>query len=639
MSTAVGTRIVVLDEQTANQIAAGEVIERPASVVKELVENSIDAAATRVLVELEEGGKRLIRVADNGCGMAREDAVLSLQRHATSKIRSADDLFAIGTLGFRGEALPSIASVSHLEMVSKRAEDASGVRLRVEGGTIQDLEEVGAPQGTVVTVRDLFFNTPARLKFLKSSATELNHIVDLMGRFALAHPSISFRLMHRGRELFSAPASGSLFNALLAVFGRDTAKDLMPISFEAPALKVQGYVSKPSLTRANRAHQFFFVNRRSIRSKTITHAVDEAFRGLLTPARYPVAVVFVEIDPAMVDVNVHPTKAEVKFSREGEVHSAVHRAIKEALSGSGSIPAVLGADSSHDSSGSEAVPSGTGFGGARSTHPAGAQGGPGRDELLRRQGKLIRPHSGDAAAFHEAIIERAYSGAPPDQVDPFSWDAGTAVVGDAARGGAAEPASGSCEMVSLAGLRVIGQFKNTYILAESEHGLLLIDQHVAHERVLYDKMTLGQEKEPVEMQRLIVPATVSLGRRESLLVNQKLSDFRRVGYELEWFGKDSFVIRAVAASLAQKDYIQVLRDMVDELVELTVSRHLIAKQEQVLITGACKMAVKAGDVLSAQEMSKLVDELLQSSNPFMCPHGRPIIVTVSGAEISRRFRR
>lgn len=610
MSAGLSNNVIVLDEHTANRIAAGEVIERPASVVKELVENSIDSGATRILVELEEGGKKLIRVTDNGSGMGREDAVLSLQRHATSKIRSADDLFDIRTLGFRGEALPSIASVSLMEIVTTPAGESTGVRLRVEAGTILDLEKVGAPQGTSIAVRELFFNTPARLKFLKTSQTELNHISDLVGRFALAHPDTTFRLMQGGRELFSAPASGNLLNALLAVFGRDIARELMPISYETPALKVNGYVSKPSLTRANRAQQIFFVNGRSIRSKTMIHAADEAFRGLLTPSRYPVVVVFVDIDPAMVDVNVHPTKAEVKFSREGDIHSAVHRAMKDALTGSGSMPAISG----------EGRPT------ASTTAPR------------PRQDQLIQTREADTTAFREAMRARAQP--EPDSADPFSWNSQTA----SAEASTEEPTEvieepAPFELVSLAGIRVIGQMKNTYILADSDDGLLLIDQHAAHERVLFDRMLLVKDKESVEVQRLVVPGTISLGRRESILVNQKLSDFKRAGFELEWFGQDSFVLRAVPACLADKDYLQALRDMVDELVETTVARRLIAKQEQVLTTASCKMAVKAGDPLSHEEMSKLVEDLLNSQNPYMCPHGRPVIVTVSIAEISRRFRR
>jgi DNA mismatch repair protein MutL len=610
MTRNLNSSVVVLDEHTANRIAAGEVIERPSSVVKELVENSIDAGATRILVELEDGGKKLIRVTDNGLGMGREDAVLSLQRHATSKIRSADDLFDIRTLGFRGEALPSIASVSILELVTTPAGDSSGVRLRAEAGTITDLEQVGAPQGTSIAVRELFFNTPARLKFLKTAQTELHHISDLVGRFALAYPGVTFRLVQGGRELFSAPASGNLLNALLAVFGRDIARELMPISFETPALKVSGYASKPSLTRANRAQQIFFVNGRSIRSRTMIHAADEAFRGLLTPARYPVVVVFVGIDPALVDVNVHPTKAEVKFSREGDIHSAVHRAIKDALSGSGSMPA---------------------FGGDGRSSASAAAPRP-------RQEQLIRTQDVDTTAFREAL--RARTQPEPDSGDPFSWKSGTQTTVEPAEEpvqAAEEPST--FEAVSLEGLRIIGQLKNTYILAETDDGLLLIDQHAAHERILFGRMILAKEKETLEVQRLVVPATISLGRRESILVNQKLSDFKRAGFELEWFGKDSFVVRAVPACLADRDYLQALRDMVDELVETTVARRLIARQEQVLTTASCKMAVKAGDALTHEEMSRLIEDLLNSQDPFMCPHGRPVIVTLSTAEMARRFRR
>jgi DNA mismatch repair protein MutL len=355
----------------------------------------------------------------------------------------------------------------------------------------------------------------------------------------------------------------------------------------------------------------------------MTHAADEAFRGLLTPSRYPVVVVFVDIDPSLVDVNVHPTKAEVKFSREGDIHHAVHRAIKEALSSTASMPAVSTAGTRPASSGHNGSP--------------------------QYQAPLITPQEIDARAFHEALVARSQP--PADPTDPFSWSppepaavveqmqAPNAIVSEPTPQPVIEPSPIVPETVSLANLRVVGQIRNTYILAEADDGLLLIDQHVAHERVLYEMMMLAEEKKPVDMQRLVVPGTISLGRRESLLVNQKLSDFKRVGFDLEWFGKDSFVLRAVPAKLSDKDYMGVLQDMIDELVDQTVARHLIAKQEHVLITAACKMAVKAGDPLSHEEMSKLLEDLLKTGNPFMCPHGRPVIVTLSDAEISRRFRR
>ncbi|MCS6949881.1 MAG: DNA mismatch repair endonuclease MutL, partial [bacterium] len=335
------TRIHLLEEQTVNRIAAGEVVERPASVVKELVENSIDAGARAILIEVEQGGKRLIRVTDDGEGMSPADALLSIQRHATSKIRSAEDLHSILTLGFRGEALPSIAAVSRFEMLTKRADLDTGMRLVVEGGQVVEAEECAARNGTTVIVRDLFYNTPARLKFLKSVATELSHITELVTRFALAFPEISFRLLHNGQEIFASQGGTDPRHALLAVFGREVARELRPIEHSEGYLRITGYVSPPHLTRPTRSLQSFFVNRRIVRHRVLSKALDDAYRTLTPEGRHPIAALFLHVPPHSVDVNVHPTKAEVKFAHEGEVYHAVFNAVRQALLEQGMIPSAL----------------------------------------------------------------------------------------------------------------------------------------------------------------------------------------------------------------------------------------------------------------------------------------------------------
>lgn len=403
--------IALLDEHTANRIAAGEVVERPASVVKELVENSIDAGATQITVVLEEGGKELIKVVDNGMGMTREDAVLSLQRHATSKIRDAEDLDSIRTLGFRGEALPSMASVSVIEMITKHEAEPDGARLEVEAGTIINLEPVGAPRGTTISVRKLFFNTPARLKFLKTAQTEMGHITEIIGWFAMAYPNIAFRLMHGGREVLASPATGIRLNSVTHILGKDVARQLVPIGFETGVMKVEGFVSNPQLTRINRRDQSFFVNGRPIRSKTITHAVDQAYRGLLQPGRYAIAVVFVDLVPELVDVNVHPTKTEVKFSSEHEVHSAVHRAVNSALMAGAAAPTLTHAPSQPAQ---------------RPTPDLRLR----TDDPLYHQPSLLPPSDADVAAFKEALAKRrdeAIASGQVDTDDPFVWEKGAGV--------------------------------------------------------------------------------------------------------------------------------------------------------------------------------------------------------------------
>ena len=606
-------RIALLDEHTANRIAAGEVIERPASVVKELVENSIDSGATMISISLEEGGKELIKVTDNGRGMTREDAVLALQRHATSKIRDAEDLGAISTLGFRGEALPSIASVSVVELITKFENSPDATKLEVEAGTITNLETVGAGQGTSISVRKLFFNTPARLKFLKTAQTELNHITELVGRFAMAYPSIHFRLTHGSRETLSSSATGKAINSITQVLGKDIAKQLAPISFETPAMRVSGYVSNPALTRINRSSQVFFVNGRPVRSRTMTHAVDQAYRGLLQHGRYPVVVIFVEVNPELVDVNVHPSKAEVKFSSENEIHSAIHRAVNSTLMSGAAAPTIT--DSPHrPSTPLRLTPDSP-------VQPAPQQAGlPGADM--------------DVAAFQEALAQRR---AQAIDSDPFVWERGAGVpVEDSP---VPEADTDAVRTVGLSGIKIIGQAHNTYIIAQCDDGVLLIDQHVAHERVLLDRMLEAKEDNPPAIQGLVIPVTLSLSAKESAIVEKRLEQLKQSGFHLEPFGTNTYVIRGVPASIKTGDAEAVLRDMISELVDISMTKHILVRADQVLITASCKMTVKAGDPLSREEIEQLISDLLKCKNPFTCPHGRPIIISLSNWELDRKFRR
>lgn len=616
-TTVVQNRINILDEHTANRIAAGEVIERPASVVKELVENSIDAGATQVWITLEEGGKDLIKVSDNGVGMSREDAIISLQRHATSKITTADDLFDIHTLGFRGEALPSIASVSLMEIVTKQEADAAASKIEIEAGTITNLESIGAPNGTTIAVRKLFFNTPARLKFLRGTQTELSHITDLIGKLSLAYPNVSFRLTHGNREIMSVTGTGDVLNAAAAVYGRDVAKQLIPIKFETQPITVWGYISKPSFTRANRALQVFFVNRRPIRNRAITAAADQAYRDLIVqPGRFPALIVFIDVDPQLVDVNVHPTKSEVKFSREQDAYGVTYKAIRDALMAGGAIPTISSAKS-----------------------PAQEH-----REVPSPQVQLIRPDEESMAAFREAVMQRSQSTEAGIGEDPFDWS--TKPQPQTVEGQPFTPFIApeiteipAAEPVKLTNLRVIGQARNTYILAESDDGVVIIDQHVAHERVLFEQLLKTRGSGDVVMQGLVIPITLELSRREGLVVTERIEDLKAIGFDIEVFGRDAFVVRAVPANAKPKDAEPFLRDIIAELVDSSVARHMIVRPEQVLITTACKMAIKAGDPLSMPEMEDLVKKLLAADNPFVCPHGRPIIITLTNWELDRKFKR
>lgn len=590
------TRIHLLEEHTVNRIAAGEVVERPASVVKELVENSIDAGAHTIIVEVEQGGKRLIRVTDDGEGMSPADALLSIQRHATSKIRDAEDLQSIVTLGFRGEALPSIAAVSRFELLTKRADLDTGMRLVVENGQVVEAQECAARNGTTVTVRDLFYNTPARLKFLKSVATELSHITELMTRFALAFPEISFRLLHNGQEIFVSQGSTDPRHALLAVFGRDVARELRSIDFAQGSLRITGYVSPPHLTRPTRAMQSFFVNRRLVRHRVLSKALDDAYRTLTPEGRHPVAAIFLQVPPYSVDVNVHPTKAEVKFSHEGEVYHAVLTAIRQALLQQGMMPSAL----------------------------------PGLQSGLDIAQPAARPSTGQPIwqpspmppqeVLHAELLRRAgieLSQAASAEMQP-----------------AARPYA---EM--LEGFQVLGQLDRTYIIASSLRGLLIIDQHVAHERVLYEKLTVLRQRQPVPVQHLLTPLVFHLDRRTATLLGEHLQEIQDMGFLLEPFGSDSVVLRGVPAWLGQRNVEALVRDLLDEISELGVQRRLPLTDETLVATTACKMAVKAGDALSHAEMTHLLQELAETENPYLCPHGRPVVLVLSIEELERRFKR
>ena len=638
--------VQVLDENTANQIAAGEVVERPAAAVKELVENALDAGARQILVELDEGGKYLIRVTDDGSGMSREDAVLSLQRHATSKIRSADDLFQITTMGFRGEALPSIASVSQMSVTTKVSGDdeAAGVLIKCSGGILEEVSEVGARSGTSITVENLFYNVPARLKFLKTSSTELNHIVELMQRFALARPDVSFRLLHSGGEVFASGGGGAAMDACVHVFGRETARHLVPLNYEASGLRVTGYVGTPAALKSSRSAQHTFVNKRFVRNKAVNRALDEAYKAvqMLHGAKFPAAVIMIDIDPAQVDVNVSPTKTEVRFTSEGNVYSAVYKSVQEALMAGGLVPTLtqkLAAPTP-----SPSPQSGRG----------GLEGSRGEQESMMLLSVPSRPAGNtrqepvDSTAFRDAYKERARNGFDDD---PFEGTASysrpsNSPLPSAGEGLGVGAATGS-DYRRLDSLRVLAQTRNMYILAQTDNALLLIDQHIAHERVLYEQLLAGAEGAGggVPTQRLMIPFTLELSRREAMVIEKRLEDLRRAGFDLEPFGGDGFVVRSVPASVAEKKLKvqggpeEVLRQIVEELVEKTVSRRLTLPAEEVLITASCKMAVKAGDPLTFEEMNALVADLLRSENPYTCPHGRPIIVELPNGDLDRKFGR
>lgn len=646
-----------LDDITANQIAAGEVVERPASVIKELVENAIDAKATKIKVEVEDGGVKLMRVTDNGQGMCRDDAVLCLQRHATSKISSSEDLGAIKTLGFRGEALPSISSVSLMKISTCDNEEHQGWYLTVKGGVIEDMTEKGMQKGTQIEVSGLFYNTPARLKFLKSKTTEYSHIVSLVSEYALCYPNIRFELVKDGKQTLISSPNGNRMNAVAAVLGLDTAKNLVPFEAEDSMSKVYGYVSKSDFVRSSRKDEYLFVNGRSVKNRNILFAVELIFKNLLGPGKYPVCLVFVDLDEKLVDVNVHPTKSEIKFANERAVYSLLYKSVQEAVMGGGGMHAMTPSDlnpgiSSHKGenirvSGKEVLQNNANELLSEETYVKGTAG----NTVSSESKNNIQGKRGDFSAFESNLRGQEIpennpfselrpeikTDTPKEKVyDPFDWSSDSEIHGIEET--PTENMFSSRSGVDLSAVKVISQYKNTYIICECADGIVFIDQHVAHERVLYNRM-IKQDYSHNYINPLLIPQNVTFTGVETAFITEKLEEIKQTGYDLEPFGNNTFLLRGVPAEIKEKDSIKVLREIVEEICEMKGEKKIVVRPEQILISASCKKAIKAGQPMSMPEMQNLVKELLKTDNPFTCPHNRPIIVSISDYDLYRKFKR
>jgi DNA mismatch repair protein MutL len=593
----------LLDAQTINQIAAGEVVERPANVVKELVENALDAGATRIEVELEESGRSKIVVRDNGIGMSADDISASLERHATSKIRRLEDLWSVSTLGFRGEALPSIASVSRMRLSSA---DVDGLRtiLLVEGGQIRPITADSGPRGTEVRVEDLFFNTPARLKFLKSDTSELSAAVEVVEKLAVAHPGVAITVKHGNTVLLQTSGDGDLLGVIGSVWSREVAKALAELDHFENGVRVRGFISPPHVTKTNRSMQWLFVNGRPIRSRQLQVALDLAYRSITPERRFPIALLMLNVDPAKVDVNVSPTKTEVRFQNEGSVFDAVRHAIKSALLEHGMVP-----DAAH-------------LARAHAANPF--------------QPTWSVPQSAPFTVAEAPLFALAR----PDQAEPtlapFVMPAAPTV-----EHGVPAPAQNA--YVSLIdGLRVIGQFMNSFIIAENRNALLIIDQHVAHERILFEWIRSKRGQGIIERQALVAPEPLHVDRKAVAFVNDRLAELNELGFEIEPIGESTFLVRTVPAALKRRDPLKALQEIIDDMLEAENSGGRTASmpaREALWITCACKMSVKAGDPLTHAEMEKLIFDLAETENPYLCPHGRPITIVMDKNDVWRKFMR
>ncbi len=611
-------KIHILPEDLCNQIAAGEVVERPSSVVKELLENSLDSGATDILVELEAGGKRLIRVTDNGCGMNRQDAFLAFERHATSKIRTADDLFALHTLGFRGEALASIASVSRLRLKTCDNEDGLGQQIYAEAGRVKSAEEMGMPRGTVVEVRNLFFNLPARKKFLRKEETELGHAADVVTKQALANPGISFRLKHNERLLLDLRREKGLEERVAALLGRSLLKDLLRVSeAEGEDLKLTGLISQPQLNRSAGTHIYTFINGRYIRDRVVQHAVMEGYRHLLMKGRYPIAILFLEIDPGKVDVNVHPTKHEVRFREQALVHDFIAVALQRTLKPAGWLSEPAVADGGHEkmAGASFADPSA-----AAAAAPQVNEPDPGYFPLQERRGaEGVTAFAGNSLPSSGPAISPPVPSSSADDPQPtLSID---------------DPSG------FFSRLQILGQYHQSYILCQDGDDLVLIDQHAAHERVGFEKLRHAYAAGRIPSQSLLFPEILELDFNSANALSQQMDELALLGFEIEPFGGKSFALKAVPQLLGHQAVAGLVTDVALELERLGKTGALRDSIDEILITMACHSVIRANQALSFPEIRALLAELDQIDFKANCPHGRPVLKRLSLAEIERMFRR
>ncbi len=700
-------RIRILADQVANQIAAGEVVDRPASVVKELLENALDAGATRIRVEVEAGGRRLIRIADDGHGMNRDDALLAFERHATSKIRTVNDLLSIATLGFRGEALPSIASVARVTLQtstgsSADGEPAAGTRIEIAGGKILRVEDAAFPRGTTVAVADLFFNTPARRKFLRAEATELAHVTALVTHYALVHPELHFELLSASHTIVSAPPVARTSERIYQIFGKDLLSQLLPLAAEAPlahaglpepppwkkdpdeparspgALRLTGFYSKPELQKLNRNSIYIFVNKRLIRDRLLMHAISEAYRNVIPPTSFPVALLFLEMPPDEVDVNVHPAKTEVRFRQRTLVHDFVRDSLRTALVKARPAAAFLAALDAHPSASPSLMPpAASPLPGAPDSLPPASL--PDSDptafehphssaepfhltprppsplpgslpfRAADQDGRIFDPRAFDQKAWAEAaaaLFQPPISSRPEDcapnpcaevHADSNEW------VSQASATALVEAGQAAPNLNRLASLKPLGQLRESFILATNEDGLWIIDQHVAHERVLFEKILRARQVEQAQRQRLLMPLLVELKPEQMVVFARIAGELERNGFEVEPFGPQTLAVKAAPAGLEGAALERTLGEIIDQSAALqeepTRNEDLTALRTRIAASIACHSAIKVNTALDPARIEWLLLELARTSHPTSCPHGRPIALLYSWKEIQRAFHR
>ena len=690
-------RIRILPDQVANQIAAGEVVDRPASVVKELLENALDAGANRIRIEVEAGGRRLIRVSDDGQGMSRDDALLAFERHATSQLRTADDLLSIATLGFRGEALPSIASVARVTLETATGEEATGTRMEIAAGKIHHVDDAALPRGTTIAVADLFFNTPARRKFLRAESTELAHVTALVTHYALAHPEKHFELLSASHTLVSAPPVTRTAERIYQIFGKDTLAQLLPVAAETPleraglpepppwkkdpnepvrnpgALRLTGFYSKPELQKLNRNSIYIFVNKRLIRDRLLMHAITEAYRNVIPPTSFPVVLLFLEMPPEEVDVNVHPAKTEVRFRQQSHIHDFVRDSLRSALINARPSAAFLNAlDASPIASPSLMPPAISPLPGSpdssvmqapADSDPAGLQSIASEAQSFQLTPRIPPPIPGklpfDARSFNpgettmqawgEAAAAFFQPGAVPAangcSSSPFesAHDTSGSSTDTALATTLVEAEQAAANLNHLGSLRPLAQLRESFILASGDDGLWIIDQHVAHERILFERILRDRQVEKVQRQRLLMPMLVELKPWQMVVFARIAEELDRNGFEVEPFGPHTLAVKAAPVGLEGAGLERMLAEVIEQSSadsgEPEQNQNLTALRTRIAASIACHSAIKINTALDPRRMEWLLLELGKTEHPTSCPHGRPIALLYSWKDIQRAFHR
>lgn len=676
-------RIRVLSDQVANQIAAGEVVDRPASVVKELLENSLDAGANRIRVEVEAGGRKLIRISDDGHGMNRDDALLAFERHATSKIRTADELLSIATLGFRGEALPSIASVARVELETSTGEEEAGTRLEIAGGKIRHVEDAALPRGTTISVSDLFFNTPARRKFLRAESTELSHVTALVTHYALAHPEKHFELVSASHSLVMAPPVGRPAERIYQIFGKETLAQLLPVAAESQldrrglpepppwkrdpeepvqepgVVRLSGFYSKPELQKLNRNSIYIFVNKRLIRDRLLLHAIAEAYRNIIPPTSSPVVLLFLEMPPEEVDVNVHPAKTEVRFRQQSLIHDFVRDSLRNALIAARPVAGFQAALASSPAASPSLIPvPGSRLPGSPDDGGEGVLSEQSEAEPFSLTPRPVTPVPGKltfgegeiavgvertslgqvAAALMDSPGSEGFESCSPDYGEKTGGREST--VNGAAK---VEAEQASTNLNRLGSLRPLGQLRESFILAAGDEGLWIIDQHVAHERVLFEKILRERQVEHVQRQRLLMPLLVELKPWQMVVFAQIADELERNGFEVEPFGPQTLAVKAAPVGLEgaalERMLAQVIEQTGEAPQEASLNEDLTALRTRIAASIACHSAIKINTPLDPKRMEWLLLELAKTEHPTSCPHGRPIALLYSWKDIQRAFHR